>query len=119
MTKRKPGESSEIVIELHNPHDSPDYFDIEIDRGTLPRSATVDLLLPKAGSTHPDVHRVLIPAHSRVRANVSLALPTSVKPGDAFRFSVIQRRRGGIVGGSTYEVRLPPELIRIGSEQPR
>ena len=114
MTKRKPDDNGEIVIELHNPHDSPDFFDIEIDRGTLPKGATVDLLLPDAGAPHPDLHRVLIPANSRVKANVSFALPTSVKPGDAFRFSVIQRRGGRIMGGSTYEVRVAPEVIRIG-----
>jgi hypothetical protein len=108
-------EGSEITIELNNPYDSPDYFDVEIDRGTLPKRATVDVLLPNAGSTHPDPRRVLIRARSRVRANVSLVLPNTVKPGDAFRFSVIQRRKGRIMGGSTYEVRVPPAVIRIGA----
>jgi hypothetical protein len=108
-------EGSEITIELNNPYDSPDYFDVEIDRGTLPKRATVDVLLPNAGSTHPDPRRVLIRGRSRVRANVSLVLPNTVKPGDAFRFSVIQRRKGRIMGGSTYEVRVPPAVIRIGA----
>jgi hypothetical protein len=106
----------EMIIELNNPYDAPDYFDLEIDRGTLPRRATVDVVLPNAGSSHPDPHRVLIPARSRVRANVSLVLPNSVKPGDAFRFSVIQRRKRLIMGGSTYEVRVPPAVIRIGGK---
>ena len=118
QSKSKSGSRAgdEITIELNNPYDSPDYFDVEIDRGTLPKRAMVDVLLPTAGSTHPDPRRVLIPARSRVRANVSLVLPNTVKPGDEFRFSVIQRRKGRIMGGSTYEVRVPPAVIRIGSE---
>src|ERR1043166_5084059 len=48
MTKRKPDDNGEIVIELHNRHDSPDFFDIESDRGTVPKGATVDLMLPDA-----------------------------------------------------------------------
>jgi len=101
---------------LNNPYDAPDYFDVEIDRGTLPKRATVDVLLPNAGSIHPDHRRVLIPVRSRVRASVSLVLPNTVKPGDAFRFSVIQRLKGRILGGSTYEVRVPPAVTRIGGE---
>lgn len=106
-----------IAIVLNNPYGYPDYFSVEIDRGTLPKAAKVDVLLPKAGSTHPDSHRVLIPARSRVRASVSLMLPKAVTPGDAFRFSVIQRRKGRIMGGSTYEVRVPPAVIRISGDK--
>jgi len=106
-----------IAIALNNPYDYPDYFSVEIDRGTLPKAAKVDVLLPKAESTHPESHRVLIPARSRIRANVFLALPNTVTPGDAFRFSVIQRRKGRIMGGSTYEVRVPPSVIRIGGDK--
>jgi hypothetical protein len=117
QSKMKSGNrrGSEMTIELNNPYDAPDYFDVEIDRGTLPRQATVDVLVPNAGSSHPDPHRVLIPARTRVKANVSLVIPNSVKPGDAFRFSVIQRRKRLIVGGITYEVRVPLKAIRIGS----
>lgn len=117
QSKSKSGDrQSDITIELNNPYDAPDYFDVGIDRGTLPKRATVDVLLPNAGSTHPDPRRVLIPARSRVRAHVSLVLPNTVRPGDAFRFSVIQRRKGRIMGGSTYEVRVPPAVIRIGDK---
>jgi hypothetical protein len=115
-SKRGDRQGADITIELNNPYDAPDYFDVEIDRGTLPKRATVDVLLPNAGSTHPDPHRVLIPARSRVRANISLVLPNTLSPGDTFRFSVIQLRKGRIVGGSTYEVRVPRAVIRIGGE---
>jgi len=106
-----------IAIELNNPYDSPEYFSVEIDRGTLPKAAKLEVLLPKAGSIHLDSHRVLIPARSRVRASVSLTLPNRVTPGDAFRFSVIQRRKGRIIGGSTYEVHVPPAVVRIGGDK--
>jgi hypothetical protein len=106
---------SEIEIELNNPYDAPEYFEVDIDRGTLPKGATVEVLLPDSGRPDSDLRRILIPGFSRVTANVSLALPTNVKPGDAFRFSIIQRRKGRIMGGSTYEVRVPPTVIRIGS----
>ena len=115
-SKRGDRQGGEITIQLNNPYDAPDYFNVEIDRGTLPKRATVDVLIPNAGSTHPDPRRVLIPARSRVRANVSLVLPNTVSPGDKFRFSVIQLRKGRIMGGSTYEVRVPPAVIRIGGK---
>ena len=115
--KRDKRRGGGIAIELNNPYDFPDYFSVEIDRGTLPKAAKVDVLLPKAGSTHPDPRRVLIPARSRVRARLSLALPSKVTPGDEFRFSVIQRRKNRIMGGSTYEVRVPPAVIRIGGNK--
>jgi hypothetical protein len=86
----------------------PDFFHVEIDRGTLPKGTTIDVRLPGPASTDPGPHRVLIPARSRVRAGVSVALPHTVTPGAAFRFSAIQRLRQRIMGASTYEVRVPP-----------
>lgn len=115
--KRDKRRGGGIPIALNNPYDSPEYFSVDIDRGTLPKAAKVGVLLSRAGSTHPDAHRVLIAARSRVMARVSLALPNTVTPGDAFRFSVIQRRKGRIMGGSTYEVRVPPAVIRIGGHK--
>lgn len=109
-------ERGDIVLELHNPYDAPDVFQVEVDRGTLPKKAKVDVLLPKEASTDPDPHRVPIPARSHVTARVSLVLPNSVKPGEEFRFSVIQRGKGRIMGGSTYVVRVPPAVIRVGDK---
>ena len=103
-----------VEIDLHNPYDHPDFFLVEIDRGTLPKGASVDVVLPDAASIDPAIHRVLIAGRSRVRARVAVVLPAAVKPGAAFRFSVIQRWRERIMGGSTYEVRVPPAVIRIG-----
>ena len=107
-----------VEIDLHNPYDHPDFFLVEIDRGTLPKGASVDVVLPDAASMDPATHRVLIAGRSRVRARVAVVLPAAVKPGAAFRFSVIQRWRERIMGGSTYEVRVPPVVIRIGGTDP-
>jgi hypothetical protein len=94
----------------------PDFFHVEIDRGTLPKGTSIDVRLPGPASTGPGTYRVPIPAQSRVRAAVSVALPHTVTPATAFRFSVIQRWRERSMGGSTYEVRVPPVLIRIGGQ---
>jgi hypothetical protein len=103
-------------IDLNNPYDRPAFFSIEIDRGTLPRRARAELVLPRTAASREDAQRVLIPARSKVRAQVSLALPNTVRPGDEFRFSVIQRHKGRIMGGSTYMVRVPPAVVRIGGK---
>jgi hypothetical protein len=108
------GDSAGRMIELNNPFRVPDFFSVEIDRGTLPKLATVDVLLPKIGATPLDPQRFLIHARSKVKAKVSLSLPDVVKPGDEFRFSVIQRRKRQIIGGNTYIVRMPPAVVRVG-----
>lgn len=111
--------STERIIELNNPYRVPDFFSVEINRGTLPKRATAEVLLPKTGSTRLDAQRFLIRARSKVKANVSLSLPNTVKPGDEFRYSVIQRRKGKIIGGNTYVVRVPPAVVRIGGKDTR
>ncbi len=108
----------EIFIDLNNPYTHPDHFHVEIDRGTLPAKATVDVVLPSTGP-RADSRRVLIPARSRVRARITLALPATSKPGDEYRFSVIQRRRGRVIGGGTYDVRVPPVSVRISPARAR
>jgi hypothetical protein len=106
--------SAEIAIDLHNPYESPEFFQVDIDRGTLPSGTRIDVRLTGSGASPPGDSRVLIPARSRVRARIAVDLPTTVKPGRTFRFAVIQRRKGNIMGGSTYELRVRPALIRIG-----
>src|SRR4029453_12757744 len=91
--------STEIAIDLHNPYESPEFFQVDIDRGTLPSGARIDVRLTGRGASPPGDSRVLIPARSRVRARIAVDLPTTIKPGRTFRFAAIQRRKGNILGG--------------------
>lgn len=50
----------------------------------------------------PTISGVPIPAHGFVTAVVHLRAPEDAKPGDHYRFNILQRARGRIVGGSTY-----------------
>ena len=110
--------AAEIPIALHNPYDHPDYFYVDIDRGTLPKEARVDVRLPRGAAAQSGSYRVLIPARSKIKAGITVTLPSTVRPGASFRFSVIQRLRTRLVGGSSYQVRVPPAVIRIGPPAP-
>lgn len=90
---------------------------MQIDRGTLPRNAQVVVGLREGGAAEAGPQRVNIPARSSVKTVVSLDLPGKRTPGDAFRFSVTQRLAHRIIGGSTYEIRVPPAVLRIGGER--
>jgi hypothetical protein len=55
------------------------------------------------GATAPRLGGLRIPAGSRVTAAVTVQPPATAKPGDSFRFDIIQRRSdGSIAGGSSY-----------------
>ncbi|MEY2417059.1 MAG: hypothetical protein QOH53_2393, partial [Ilumatobacteraceae bacterium] len=47
---------------------------------------------------------IRLPAGARITAAITVRAPDGAKPGDDFRFDVLQRRNGEIVGGSTYAV---------------
>jgi photosystem II stability/assembly factor-like uncharacterized protein len=53
------------------------------------------------------IPRVLIPAKRALRTTLLIAPPPNVKPGSTYRFTVMQGLGETIVGGSTYEVRIP------------
>ena len=55
---------------------------------------------------------VLIPAGEKVRTFIIISPPPQAKPGSSFRFAVQQRQNGIIIGGSTYEIRIPPVEVR-------
>ncbi len=52
----------------------------------------------------PTISGVRLPALGRLTAAITVRAPDGAKPGDQFRFDVLQRRQGRIVGGSTYVV---------------
>jgi hypothetical protein len=66
-----------------------------LDRGRL--------LVAEQQQPHVLLRNVAIPVGSHTTAAVTVQPPPDAKPGDRFRFDIIQRRTDGtIVGGSTY-----------------
>jgi hypothetical protein len=45
---------------------------------------------------------IRIPYGERVTAAINVQAPADARPGDRFRFDVLQRMDGTVVGGSTY-----------------
>jgi hypothetical protein len=41
-----------------------------------------------------------------VSAKIEITVPPEAKPGDKYRFTIMQRRGEQIMGGSTYEIRI-------------
>ena len=50
----------------------------------------------------PTISGIRIPGGGHITAAIAMRAPDGAKPGDQFRFDVLQRRKGKIVGGSTY-----------------
>jgi hypothetical protein len=50
----------------------------------------------------PTISGIRLPATGRLTAVITVRAPDGAKPGDQFRFDVLQRRQGVVVGGSTY-----------------
>ena len=50
----------------------------------------------------PTIAGVPIPSRGFITAVVHLRAPRDAKPGDHYRFNIVQRTMGRIVGGSTY-----------------
>lgn len=53
-------------------------------------------------SATPTISGIRIPAGGVITAAITVRAPDGAKPGDVFRFDVLQKRNGTIVGGSTY-----------------
>ena len=66
----------------------------EIDRSTV--------YLADPAATTPTISGIRMPGGARITAVIAVRAPDDAMPGDQFRFDVIQRRKGEIVGGSTY-----------------
>ena len=50
----------------------------------------------------PTISGIRIAGGAHITAAITVRAPDGAKPGDQFRFDVIQRRKGKVVGGSTY-----------------
>lgn len=57
-----------------------------------------------AGPGSPAIEGIRLPPHGHVTAAVTVQVPPYAKPGDRYRFDILQRRAGRIVGGSSYVV---------------
>jgi hypothetical protein len=88
--------------------------------GALRRSGKRDAAY-SAEITHPASGRegktgtipsVLIPPDRPLRFGVIVQVPKGTPAGASLRFSVVQRARDAIVGGSTYEVRVAPQVAQ-------
>jgi len=53
-------------------------------------------------SPTPTIAGIRIPGGGHITAAITVRAPDGAKPGDQFRFDVLQRRKGKVVGGSTY-----------------
>ena len=62
------------------------------------------------------IPNVLIPPDKPLRVGVIVQVPKGTPAGASLRFSVVQRARDAIVGGSTYEVRVAPQVARATRE---
>lgn len=65
------------------------------------------------GRARRAVSGVLIGARERVTLGIAVRLPKQVRGGEAFRFAVVQKRGDRIVGGNTYELRIPPAEVAL------
>jgi hypothetical protein len=55
-----------------------------------------------AAAATPTISGIRLPADGHITAAITVGAPDGAKPGDQFRFDVLQRRRGQVAGGSTY-----------------
>jgi hypothetical protein len=67
----------------------------------------------RCGRPVATVSGLFIPAQKHVVAAVVIATPNSTPPGAVYRCSIAQRSAETIVGGSTFEVRIPPAEVVV------
>jgi hypothetical protein len=58
------------------------------------------------------IPNILIPAQNKIQATFVVSPPPGAKPGSIYRFSVMQRQKNTITGGSTYEIKILPTEAR-------
>lgn len=160
------GEVIKTIINLYNPFDFHQYFDIIIDKNSMPLGSKLTLLLPKVemrniqnkniaiakginlskntrkqwwsgkvkGITRndweysftvegdPTIHSkdedieiipdIMIGPLDKIQATLIVSPPPKGEPGSAYRFVVMQRCKETIIGGSTFELRIPPTEVK-------
>jgi hypothetical protein len=55
-----------------------------------------------AAASSPTISGIRLPAGGHTTAAITVRAPEDAKPGDQFRFDVLQRRAAKVMGGSTY-----------------
>jgi hypothetical protein len=73
----------------------------------LTRAAALDvsqLLVPREVSAVSAIHGVTMAAGAKMTLAITLQMPAGAKPGERYRFDVMQRNGNAIVGGSTYMI---------------
>jgi len=69
---------------------------------------------PCSGRRLAVVPRLLIPAGERIRTALVVTPPPKAPPGSVYRFALLQKQGSITIGGSTYEMRIPPARVRMG-----
>jgi hypothetical protein len=59
----------------------------------------------------PTIPGLLVQPGEPLRVGIAVRAARRSRPGDTARFTVVQRTGGLIVGGSTYELRIPPRAV--------
>jgi hypothetical protein len=89
-------------------------------RRTSKRDAVYSAEISHPASGHESqtgtIPNVLIPPDKPLRVGVIVHVPKGTPAGASLRFSVVQRARNAIVGGSTYEVRVAPQVAQATRE---
>jgi hypothetical protein len=166
ITQASPSNVIKTVLNLHNPFDFHQYFDIIIDKSSMPKGSKLTLLLPKIemrnirykniattkgiklsnitrkqwwsgkakgitrddweysftiegqATIHPKdkdieiIPDIMIGPLAKIQATLIISPPPKGEPGSVYRFVVIQRCKETIMGGSTYELRIPPAEVK-------
>jgi len=76
--------------------------DLELQRRKLEDLDRNRIYAADASAKEPALSDVRIPAGSAVTAIVNLRAPKDARPGDHYRFNIVQRDRDRVIGGSTY-----------------
>jgi photosystem II stability/assembly factor-like uncharacterized protein len=109
-------------LELQNQAPFPQFFDLAVSWQDLPKGTTLEFSLhPKHKQKAERLQertfeqsiagRLLIPPGRKLRAKVAISDLGKTKAGGSYRFSVLQKTGDALVGGITYEIRIPPAEI--------
>jgi hypothetical protein len=89
-----------LADRLRDVHLTPD--DLEQQRRKLDGIDRTRIYLARDTATKPTLSGVRIPPGGYVTAVVNLRAPNDARPGDHYRFDIIQQDGDRIIGGSTY-----------------
>lgn len=61
------------------------------------------------------IQRILIPASGKIRTALIVSPPADAQPGSTYRFAIKQYLGDTLLGGSTYEIRIPPVEVYVNA----